>query len=165
GALLRAPAGHSPRPPRHDRPAPPVFHGTRRGLAARPRRPARGKTGARRRERADPHRGNRYHVRHRLEGPVSHRGSRLRLFGQRQRPGDYDLRLPDRSARGDRLIWKFQISLVSVSGSSDTLVKVVMRNLGARKSLRWRVIGLARKDTVLETQVVRLGHRGTPSVR
>ena len=39
-------------------------------------------------------------------------GARLRLFGQRQRPGDYDLRLPDRSARGDRLIWKFQISLV-----------------------------------------------------
>src|SRR5215475_14327289 len=34
------------------------------------------------------------------------------------------------------------------SGSSDTLVKVVMRNLGARKSLRWRVIGLARKNTV-----------------
>jgi hypothetical protein len=33
-----------------------------------PRRPARGKTGSRRRERADPHRGNRYHVRHRLEG-------------------------------------------------------------------------------------------------
>ena len=29
-----------------------------------------------------------------------------------------------------------------VSGSSDTLVKVLMRNLGARKSLRWRVIGL-----------------------
>jgi hypothetical protein len=38
-----------------------------------------------------------------------------------------------------------------VSGSSDTLVKVVMRNLGARKSVRWRVIGLARKDTVPES--------------
>jgi len=38
-----------------------------------------------------------------------------------------------------------------VSGSSDTLVKVLMRNLGARKSLRWRVIGLARKDTVPES--------------
>src|SRR5262250_2951541 len=35
-------------------------------------------------------------------------------------PGDYDPRLPDRSARGDRLIRKFQISLVRLlSGSRE----------------------------------------------
>jgi hypothetical protein len=45
--------------------------------------------------------------RHRLQGAPSHRGSCLHLCGQPERPGDCDPRLPDRSARPDRLIGKF----------------------------------------------------------
>jgi hypothetical protein len=90
----------------------PVLHRNRRCLAARPRRRARGEAGPRWGERADPHRGNRYHVRDLLEGPLSYRGTRLSLFRQRQRPRDDAPRLPDRSARPDRLTRKFQISLV-----------------------------------------------------
>src|SRR6202043_2817936 len=47
----------------------------RRCLAARPRRSARRKAGSGGREPTYPHRGSRYHVRDRLEGPPSHRGT------------------------------------------------------------------------------------------
>src|SRR6516165_7870805 len=66
---------------RDRRPADPVLHRNRRCLVARSRRTARGEAGPRRRERTDPHRGNRYHVRHRLEGTLSHRRTGLRLCG------------------------------------------------------------------------------------
>ena len=46
-----------------------------------PANQARRKAGSRGRERTYPHRGNRYHVRDRLEGPLSHRGTGVRLFG------------------------------------------------------------------------------------
>ena len=54
------------------------------------------KAGSRRGERTDPHRGNRYHVRDRLEGPLSHRGTGLRLLRSRYRPRRHHPRLPDR---------------------------------------------------------------------
>jgi hypothetical protein len=47
-------------------------------------------------ERTDPHRGNRYHVRDRLEGPLSHRRAGLRLLRSRYRPGGHHHWLPDR---------------------------------------------------------------------
>src|SRR5215475_2365863 len=53
----------------------------RRCLAARPRRSVRGKAGSRGRERTYPDQGNRYHVRDRLEGSLSHRGTGFRLLG------------------------------------------------------------------------------------
>ena len=40
----------------------------------------RRKAGSRGRERAYPHRGNRYHVRDRLEGPLPHRGTGVHLL-------------------------------------------------------------------------------------
>src|ERR1700730_8992064 len=63
--------------------ADPVLPKTRRCWVAPPRRSARRKAGPRRGERTDPHRGNRYHVRHRLEGALSHRRTSLRLHGSR----------------------------------------------------------------------------------
>src|SRR5215467_12245338 len=52
-------------------------------------------------------------------------------IGQRQRPGDYDLRLPDRSARGDRLIWKFQISLVRITPEFQVSPSVPIKEIEA----------------------------------
>src|SRR3954470_19134248 len=43
----------------------------------------------RRRERTDPHRGNRYHLRHRLEGQLSYRRTGIRLLGSRHQPGHH----------------------------------------------------------------------------
>src|SRR5580700_7195889 len=43
-----------------------------------------------------PHRGNRYHVRHRLEGPLPPRRTGIRLHRSGHRPGRHHPRLPDR---------------------------------------------------------------------
>src|SRR6202035_4008432 len=92
-------------------------HQTRRCLAARPRRSARGTAGSRRGEGTEPPRGNRYHVRHRLEGPLSHRRTGVRLLRSRHRPGHHHPRLSDREAHSDRVIGKFQICLASFTVS------------------------------------------------
>jgi SAM domain (Sterile alpha motif) len=42
--------------------------------------------------------GNRYHVRHRLEGPLPPRGTGVRLLRSRYRPGHHHPRLSDREA-------------------------------------------------------------------
>src|SRR5215831_3954376 len=87
-------------------------------------------------QRTDPYRGNRYHVRHRLEGALSHQGTRLRLLRQQERPRDNDPRLPNRSARPDQLSRKFQISLVRIGLGKGTAaapigVRFQHRALGA----------------------------------
>jgi len=109
--LYSAPGRRLRQPHPHHRSADPVLHQNRRCLAARPRRSARRKAGSRRPERTDRDRGNRYHVRDRLEGPLSHRGTSVRLLGSGHRPDYHHPRLPDRQAHPGGLIGKFQICL------------------------------------------------------
>jgi len=111
--LHSAPGRRSRQPHRHHRSAGPVLDPNRRCLAARSRRPARPKAGARWEQRSDPHRGNRYHVCDRLEGPLSHRRTGLHIFRSRYRPDHHHPRLPHRQARPDGLTEKFQIFLAS----------------------------------------------------
>src|SRR6516164_1961938 len=109
--LHSAPGRRSRQPHRHHRSAGPVLDPNRRCLAARSRRPARPKAGARWEQRSDPHRGNRYHICDRLEGPLSHRRTGLHIFRSRYRPDHHHPRLPHRQARPDGLTEKFQIFL------------------------------------------------------
>ena len=112
--LHSAPGRRSRQPHRHHRSAGPVLDPNRRCLAARSRRPARPKAGARWEQRSDPHRGNRYHVCDRLEGPLSHRRTGLHIFRSRYRPDHHHPRLPHRQARPDGLTEKFQIFLARI---------------------------------------------------
>ena len=54
-----------------------------------------------------------YCARHRVEGPLSHRWTGVRVLGSRQRAHRHNPRIPNRQARCDGLVGKFQICLAS----------------------------------------------------
>src|SRR6516162_1607440 len=71
------------------------------------------------RARSDPHRGDRYCARHRLERPLSHRWTGVRVLGSRQRAHRHNPRIPNRQARCNGLVGKFQICLARSNRRPD----------------------------------------------
>ena len=58
-----------------------------------------------------------YCARHRVEGPLSHRWTGVRVLGSRQRAHRHNPRIPNRQARCDGLVGKFQICLARQTGT------------------------------------------------